>query len=103
MLDHARKANRLVMGKNRSQVEEDEVLLLAVTRLLEILGEAAGRVPPAVQARHAAIPWKSVIGLRNVLIHGYDTIDLDILWRILSEDLPRILPALEAALANEAA
>lgn len=101
MLDHGRRAVGLIAGKKQQQVEQDEVLFLALTRLLEILGEAAGRVPENVRNRHPRIPWRSVVGLRNVLIHGYDTIDPEIVWRILTEDLPAMLPHLEAATAEE--
>lgn len=101
MLDHASRAVRLVQGKNQDEVEQDEVLFLALTRLLEILGEAARRIPDDVRNRHPEIPWRSVVGLRNVLIHGYDTVDPDIVWRILTKDLPELLPHLEAAVHKE--
>lgn len=101
MLDHGRRAAGLVEGKRREDVEQDEVLFLALTRLLEILGEAAGRVPEDVRNRYPRIPWRSVVGMRNVLIHGYDTIDPEIVWRILTEDLPTMLPHLEEATTKE--
>lgn len=103
MLDHARKAARLMAGKGRADVEADEILLLALTRLMEVFGEAASRVPTETRGRHPEIPWKAVVGLRNVLIHGYDSIDLDILWRVLSEDVPTLLPPLERAVEKETA
>jgi uncharacterized protein with HEPN domain len=59
-------------------------------RLLEIIGEAAGRVPAEEQARRPGVPWPSIVGLRNRLIHGYDTIDDDIVWEIVTTDLPSL-------------
>jgi uncharacterized protein with HEPN domain len=72
-------------------------------RLLEIVGEAAGRVPQEVCARHPEIPWPQIVSLRNRLIHGYDSVDFDILWQIINGDLPALIAALEIVLAAEAA
>jgi uncharacterized protein with HEPN domain len=70
------------------------VLGLALVRLLEILGEAAGRVPVGQRSQFPAIPWAQLIGLRNRLIHAYDQVDPDILWQILVEDVPVLLAEL---------
>jgi uncharacterized protein with HEPN domain len=67
-------------------------------RLLEIIGEAANRVPEVDRARYAEIPWTEIVGLRHRLIHGYDEVDFDILWQILVRDLPRLIVALERAI-----
>src|SRR5262245_16368633 len=88
MRDHAREALELVRGKQRKDFDSDRLLNLALTRLLEVVGEAARRFPAGDQARHPGIPWASIVGLRNRLIHGYDQVDLDILWQILQRDLP---------------
>ena len=101
MFDYASKAGRLAQGKRREEIEQDEILLLALTRLLEILGEAASRVPADVRSRHAKIPWSSIVGLRNVLIHGYDHLDMDILWRVLSTDVPELIPRLQEMVKTE--
>ncbi len=95
MLDHTREAQTLSAGKERADLDDDRLLDLALTRLLEIIGEAANRVPPDIQARHSAIPWSQIVGLRNRLIHGYDAVDLDILWQIIRHDLPPLISALE--------
>ena len=98
MLDHAREALVLVSGKDRSAFEADRLLQLGVVRLLEIVGEAAARTPQAVREQHADIAWGQIIGLRNRLIHGYDTVDLAIVWTILADDLPRLRDRLEEIL-----
>lgn len=64
-------------------------------RLLEIVGEAASRVPPGEREQYSAIPWVQIVGLRNRLIHGYDNVDFDILWEIVSHDLPPLIAELE--------
>ncbi len=95
MLDNALKARTLTKGKKREDLDTDWVGTLALVRLLEVIGEAAGRVPTEDQRQHPEIPWPEIIGLRNRLIHGYDSVDLDILWHIVSKDLDPLIAALE--------
>ncbi len=98
MLDTAVEAATLCQGKQRADLDDDRLLELALTRLLEIIGEAANRVPPAEQATHPNLPWAQMVGLRNRLIHGYDAVDLDIVWQIVRQDLPPLIAALHQIL-----
>ncbi|MGO9267647.1 MAG: DUF86 domain-containing protein [Candidatus Binataceae bacterium] len=98
MLEHANEAVAMARGRTRAQLDSDRQLNLSLVRLLEIVGEAAGRVPAEERARHPDIPWAEIVGLRNRLIHGYDSVDFDILWQIVSDDLPPLIAALEEAL-----
>lgn len=100
MLDHARKAVRLAQGKARPDLDADELFGLAMTRLLEIIGEAATRVSPATRQQHPQIPWMSIAGMRHRLIHGYDVVDFDILWHVVQEDLPALIRELEKAIGG---
>ena len=95
MLDYAREVQTLGQGKQRADLDHDRLLELALTRLLEIIGEAANRVPPDIQTQYPAIPWAQIVSLRNRLIHGYDSVDLDILWQIIGHDLPPLITTLE--------
>ena len=95
MLDHAREAMVLSKGKSPAELIDDRVLGLAIVRLMEIVGEAANRVPKEERSRHPEIPWTQIISLRNRLIHGYDAIDYEILWHILNHDLPDLVISLE--------
>jgi len=101
MLDHAREAFDLAQGRSRDDLDSDRLLQLALTRLVEIVGEAASRVPSELQRRHPQLPWRQAIGARNRLIHGYDFVDLDILWEIVATDLPALVPQIEEALTAE--
>ncbi len=101
MLDHASEAVELVRGKEREDLEGQRLLQLALVRLVEIVGEAAGRISKEAQARYPEIPWPQIISMRNRLIHGYDFVDHDILWQTLQEDLPPLIQMLEAALRAE--
>jgi uncharacterized protein with HEPN domain len=98
MLDHAKEAVAMARGKTRADLDRDRQLNLSLVRLLEIVGEAAGRVSGEERERHPDIPWPEIVGLRNRLIHGYDSVDFDILWQIVSADLPPLIAALEKAL-----
>lgn len=95
MLDHAKEALSLVQGRSRGDLDRDRTLNLALVRLLEIIGEAAARISPDLRQARSDIPWLSIIGLRNRLIHGYDAVDFDVLWQILQEDLPILVEQLE--------
>jgi uncharacterized protein with HEPN domain len=98
MLDHAKEAVSMVQGKTRADLDTDRKLNLSLVRLLEIVCEAAARVPAEERKLYSDIPWPEVIGLRNRLIHGYDSVDYDILWKIVCDDLPPLITALQKAL-----
>ena len=96
MLDYSREAVSLIGGRSREDLDTDRMLELALVRLIEVVGEAAGRVSRAGQARYPQIPWPLIVGMRNRLVHGYDTIDHDALWDTLTDDLPALIAQLEA-------
>jgi uncharacterized protein with HEPN domain len=79
-------------------LDTDRTLELALTRLVEIVGEALTRVPEEVRHRHAGIPWRAIVGMRNRLIHGNDRVDRQILWTVITDDLPRLVERLQAIL-----
>lgn len=92
MLDHAREAVALLGARTRQDLPADRLLQLGLTRLIESIGEAAARVSGAGQARWADIPWRAIVGMRNRLIHGYDGVDLNVLWDTVTDDLPPLMP-----------
>ena len=96
MLEHAREAVAFVVGKDRSDLEASRMLSLALVRLIEIVGEAANRVSKTRQKKLSQLPWPRIIGMRNRLIHGYDAVDLDIVWQTVTEELPSLITVLEA-------
>jgi uncharacterized protein with HEPN domain len=100
MLDNAREAVKLIAGKDKSVLLSDRVLELALIRLVEVVGEASAKVSSAAQAKYSTIPWSQVIGMRNRLIHGYDSVDLDILWDTIEVDLPPLIAELENILGE---
>ena len=95
MLESAREAKALIKKKSRQDLDAERILSLALVRLLEIVGEAANRVSNSTRLRFSDIPWAQIISLRNRLIHGYDEVDMDVLWEILNDDLPPLIAQLE--------
>ena len=98
MRDHAHEAIDLMQGRRRADLESVRMLNLSLVRLLEIVGEAANRVPTDERERYPAIPWPGIVGLRNRLIHGYDEVDLDVVWQVVTADLPLLVAELDRIL-----
>lgn len=76
------------------------MLVLSLVKSIEPIGEAASRVSPACQSKCPSIPWPEIIGMRNRLIHAYFDINLDIVWRTITEELPPLIVELEKALSS---
>ena len=100
MLDHSREAVQMVRGRHRQDLDRDRMLVLSPVRLVEVVGEAASRVKPEERARYPSIPWPEVIGMRQRLVHGYETVDLQVLWDTITDDLPPLITELERILAE---
>ncbi len=84
MLSHASEAVELLGGASREELGRNRVVQLALTRRVEIIGEAGNRVSQETQQKIPKIPWSQIIGMRNRLVHGYDVIDFDLLWDTLA-------------------
>jgi len=82
------KIERYTKGMTRESFQNDEKTTDAVVRNLEIIGEAAGRLPEDFVNRNSEIEWAKIVGLRNRIVHEYFGVDLQIIWQILKKDLP---------------
>lgn len=102
MRDAAREALGFVSGRDRSEWEKDRLLVLALIKSLEMIGEAASRVGDETRRRHADIPWVQIVAMRNRLIHTYYDIDTDRVWATVERDLPELLARLDAILTSSA-
>jgi uncharacterized protein with HEPN domain len=91
ILEAARAVQRYTSGHSRADFDADRILQRAVERELEIIGEAAARVSDALKAAHPEVPWKLIVGQRNVLIHDYGDIDYDRLWMVVVEHVPQLV------------
>ena len=101
VLVSARKIGTYVEGVMRDEFFRDTKLQDSVIRRLEIIGEAAGRVSPIFREENPHIPWNDMRAMRNRMIHGYDDIDMDIVWETVQQDIPRLVAQLESLVPPE--
>ena len=101
MLDYAQEAVAMARGHSRADLDTDRMLELALTRLVELVGEAAWFVPDEFRARHPQVPWRTIVATRNQLTHGYSSIDLDEVWSIARNDLSPLINRLQAIIASQ--
>jgi uncharacterized protein with HEPN domain len=101
MLAYAKEAVELMRNRARADLDTDRALGLAILRCVEIVGEAAGRIPVMTRRRYPKVPWLQIIGMRNRLIHGYDIVDYDIVWSTVAHDLPPLIVELEKIVSSK--
>lgn len=90
ILDACADIRTFLAGCTFEQFEQDRMKQYAVIKGLEIIGEAAGKLPKGTRDQHPAVPWKSIVGMRNILIHVYHELDLEIVWRTASVFAPQL-------------
>lgn len=98
MLDSAREAVAFAGQRSGAELERDRMRLLAIVRLLEVVGEAASGVSERFRQDHPELPWRQMVATRNRLIHGYRDIDPAVIARIAQTNLPTVISALEPIL-----
>ena len=98
MLDYSQRAVETIRDRLRADLDCDVVLSAALERFVEIIGEAATRVTEERRKLTPDIPWRQIIGMRNRLIHGYGTVDRDVLWDVVHDDLADLIAALQREL-----
>ena len=101
MIDNSNKAINFIQDINRQDFDNDEKLRLALTHLLQIIGEAARRISPEFRSNHPQIPWKEIVGMRSKVVHDYLNVDEDIVWQTIKNDLPALILELEKILQSE--
>lgn len=100
MIAFAEKVVAYTAGLDQQSFVANALVYDATLRNLELIGEAAARLPEAVRAAHPGLPWRMVVATRNRLIHGYLGIDNDTLWSIVASDVPALLEKLRAIKAG---
>jgi uncharacterized protein with HEPN domain len=99
MRDYVRKSLEFAQVQCRNDLDIDEKFALALTHLVELVGEAASQFPRELQKDYPKIPFKKIIAMRHRLIHGYYQVNYDILWDTVTQDFPELLKELESAIS----
>ncbi|HEU0016716.1 MAG TPA: HepT-like ribonuclease domain-containing protein [Longimicrobium sp.] len=98
MLRAAENLVQRLPAMSRDRLEADAFEQYGVSKALELIGEAASRVSLEFRAAHPELPWKKIIGMRNVLVHDYQRVDWVRIWTTVEDDVPGLLTALRALL-----
>lgn len=96
MLERIQRIERFVGGLEREAFLRDEKTVDSVVRNLEVIGEAASRLPQEFREQHSSIPWSRIVGLRHRIVHEYFDVDLDLVWAIVHAELPPLKEQLGA-------
>lgn len=88
ILEAIEEIEGFVQGLSLEQFAQNREKILAVVKLLEIIGEATKKIPESLRDRYAEIPWRSVAGMRDILVHEYWNVDVQVVWETISDALP---------------
>jgi uncharacterized protein with HEPN domain len=103
-LEHIREAigliERYTHGRQRHDLDREPMRRQAIERNIEIISEASRRVPKAMKARHAEVPWREIAAIGNILRHEYPAVNHDIIWRIATEDVRPLAAAVDNLLSE---
>jgi uncharacterized protein with HEPN domain len=94
--ENGKLAQGFIAGLSFERFRDDRLFFYAVTRALEIISEAARRLPSELRDRHPELPWRAIMGVGNVYRHNYDTVAEEYVWRTVHESLPALLAVIEA-------
>ena len=100
MIDAAGRAERFLNGRECADLDSDDMLLFALVRCVEIIGEAAAKVSEETRLATPAIPWRDIVAMRNRLIHAYFDIDTEVLWQTMRQDVPPLVRSLKTVLGE---
>lgn len=101
MLDAIAEATAFVYGRGAEDLHGDRMLLLAVVKEIEIVGEAANLISEELRIKSPEIPWAKIRGMRNRLIHAYSDVNVALIWSTIASDLPELARGLERLLGAE--
>lgn len=90
ILDNIEKVETFSKGLTKETLSKNELKQYAIVRSIEIIGEAVKNIPPSIKNKHSNVPWKDISGTRDILIHHYFGVDLNIVWDIVKKELPKL-------------
>ncbi len=98
ILNSIEEIEEFIRGMDFEDFVNDRKTINAVLRSLEVMGEAAKKIPEEVKKNHSSIPWKQMAGMRDKLIHEYHGVDLEIVWEVIDKEIPALKPEFEKIL-----
>ena len=100
ILEAIGKIQRYTAGLTEAAFADNSLVVDAVIRNFQVIGEAARHIPAEVQARYPEVPWSLMQGMRHVLVHDYFAVKLDIVWRTIHQSLPPLVEPLQRVLTE---
>ena len=100
MVDTARRVKTRLSAVDRAEFDGDTDLQLAITFLLQIIGEAASRVTPTTRERYPSLPWRQIITMRHRLVHDYNRIHIDVVWKTATTRMDEVIEFVEPVIEN---
>jgi uncharacterized protein with HEPN domain len=95
IIEAAENIENFISGRCKNDLHNDKLLLLALTRAIEIIGEASARITQETKANMPEIPWAIIVGMRNRLVHAYFDINVDIIWLTATKNVPALVAMLK--------
>lgn len=96
----AKRILRYINGISRAELETNDEKVSAILYQITIIGEATKRLSPKIRQQHPEIPWRDIAGIRDILVHEYDQVDLDVIWDVVQSKLPELLVLIEPLLPS---
>ncbi|MYC96372.1 MAG: DUF86 domain-containing protein [Caldilineaceae bacterium SB0661_bin_32] len=101
IIEACNKVSGYIQSLDEGTFLQDELYQDAVVRNVEIIGEASAKLPSELRARYSDVPWKQMIGFRNIAIHAYFAVDFTIVWEIAHNSLPELTPQIQQILEDQ--
>lgn len=98
IIEHIAHITNFVEGVSYTEFLRNVEKIFAVIRALEIIGEAANHIAPQFRSRYPSVPWQEMIGMRNIVVHGYFGVNTAVIWRTVQEDIPPLRKQIEQIL-----
>lgn len=97
----AQQIQRYSAALTRAQLEQDDEKQAAILYRIAVIGEAVKRISPAFRAQHPQVPWRKIAGMRDIVLHQYDRVNLDLVWSVIETQLPQLLDTLTPLLPSQ--
>lgn len=101
MFKAGQRISEFAQGLSREDLETDAMRLSAILYQIQIVGEATKRLSPEFRAQHSDIPWNRAAGMRDIIAHQYDRIDVDVVWTVIHQSIPEFLQMIAPLLPDE--